>query len=113
MNKEICIIWDWNGTLIDDVGISLECINFLLKKNHLPTITRDYYQEIFTFPVERYYKKLGFDFTQISFSELADQFINEYKKRMFDTKLFPNAKVVLDYLQQLGAKQFVISLIRY
>jgi len=109
MNKEICIIWDWNGTLIDDVGISLECINLLLKKNQLPTITRDYYQEVFTFPVKDYYQKLGFDFDQTSFSKLADLFIHEYKKRMFDTKLYPNAKGVLEHLKQNGAKQFVIS----
>ena len=109
MNKEICIIWDWNGTLIDDVGISLECINFLLKKNQLATITRKYYQEVFTFPVKDYYQKLGFDFDQTPFTKLADQFIHEYKKRMFDTKLYPNVKDVLEYLQQNGAKQFVIS----
>ncbi len=109
MTKEICIIWDWNGTLIDDVGISLECINFLLKKNRLATITRDYYQDVFTFPVKDYYQKLGFDFSQTPFTKLADEFIHEYKKRMFGTKLYPNTKDVLEYLQQTGAKQFVIS----
>jgi phosphoglycolate phosphatase len=109
MTKEICIIWDWNGTLIDDVGISLECINFLLKKNQLPSINREYYQEVFTFPVKKYYQKLGFDFDQEPFTKLADKFIHEYKKRMFGTKLYPKAKDVLEYLQQLGAKQFVIS----
>ena len=109
MNKEICIIWDWNGTLIDDVGISLECINFLLKKNQLATITRQYYQEIFTFPVKNYYQTLGFDFDQIPFTKLADQFIHEYKKRMYGTILYPYAKDVLEYMQQMGAKQFVIS----
>lgn len=109
MTKEICIIWDWNGTLIDDVDTSLECINFLLKKNQLATINRDYYQEIFTFPVEHYYRKLGFDFTQISFAKLADEFIHEYKKRMFDAELYPNVKDVLKHLQQMGVKQFVIS----
>ncbi len=109
MNKEICIIWDWNGTLIDDVGISLECINLLLKKNQLATITRDYYQEVFTFPVKKYYRKLGFDFDQTSFTKLADLFIYEYKKRMFDTKLYSNVIDVLEYLQQKDAKQFVIS----
>ncbi len=109
MNKEICIIWDWNGTLIDDVGVSLECINFLLKKNQLASITRDYYQEVFTFPVQKYYQKLGFDFTQTPFSTLADEFIHEYKKRMFGANLYPNTKDVLEYLQQTGAKQFVIS----
>ncbi|QEE15576.1 HAD family hydrolase [Promethearchaeum syntrophicum] len=109
MNKEICIIWDWNGTLIDDVHTSLECINIILKKHQLATINRENYQQIFTFPVEQYYRKLGFDFTKISFAKLADEFIHEYKKRMLDAKLYPNVKDVLEHLQQMGVKQFVIS----
>ncbi|MHA1720844.1 MAG: HAD family hydrolase [Promethearchaeota archaeon] len=109
MARKFWIIWDWNGTLIDDVDISLECINTILKKSRLPTIDRDNYQEIFTFPVKDYYKKLGFDFTRNSFTELADMFIDEYKKRMFNAKLFPDVRNVLEFLQQMGAKQFVIS----
>ena len=26
------ILWDWNGTLLDDVMISIDCVNVLLKK---------------------------------------------------------------------------------
>lgn len=44
------IIWDWNGTLFDDVDICVDNINWLLKKYNLPEITKEKYREIFTFP---------------------------------------------------------------
>ena len=29
------IIWDWNGTLLDDVQVSFDCLNEMLEKYHL------------------------------------------------------------------------------
>ena len=37
------ILWDWNGTLLDDVMISIDCVNVLLKKlNKKQTNLREY-----------------------------------------------------------------------
>lgn len=56
------IIWDWNGTLLDDVGLSLEAINIVLARYNLPPLRKERYLEIFTFPVIEYYRELGFNF---------------------------------------------------
>ena len=55
------IIWDWNGTLLDDTWLCVEGINNSLKKRSLQTITKEIYRKVFSFPVEDYYKRLGFD----------------------------------------------------
>lgn len=34
MDKQI--IWDWNGTLFNDVDLCVESINYLLSLQHLP-----------------------------------------------------------------------------
>ena len=57
------IIWDWNGTLLDDTWLCVEGINQALIKRNLTPISEDRYREVFTFPVRDYYKKLGFDLT--------------------------------------------------
>ena len=57
------IIWDWNGPLVDARWLCIEGINCSLKKRGLSEITDDVYKDMFTFPVEHYYKKVGFDFT--------------------------------------------------
>jgi hypothetical protein len=56
------IIWDWNGTLLNDITICIKSMNILLKERTLPLISEDKYRDIFTFPVRNYYEQLGFDF---------------------------------------------------
>ena len=46
-------------------------MNKILKKRNLPRIDLKKYREIFDFPVTEYYSKLGFDFSEESFEELA------------------------------------------
>ena len=42
------VIWDWNGTLLDDLHLSLRIINQLLKKRSLPELSNDRYREVLT-----------------------------------------------------------------
>ena len=46
------IIWDWNGTLLDDVELCADIMNNLLKTRSLSTITLEKYREIFIFPLK-------------------------------------------------------------
>ena len=46
------IIWDWNGTLLDDRWLCVEGINQALVKRDLNPITENKYRENFTFPVK-------------------------------------------------------------
>ena len=45
------IIWDWNGTLLDDVDAALNAINRMLQARGLPTLGLTRYRDIFGFPV--------------------------------------------------------------
>ena len=58
------IIWDYNGTLLNDLSIGVECINRMLTKRELPLLTTESYREVFTFPVKKYYELVGFDFNK-------------------------------------------------
>ncbi|MCK4288095.1 MAG: HAD hydrolase-like protein, partial [Bacteroidales bacterium] len=58
------IIWDWNGTLLNDIDICINSINILLEHRNIENLTKEIYKEIFTFPVKDYYSKAGFDFTK-------------------------------------------------
>jgi phosphoglycolate phosphatase len=103
------ILWDWNGTLLDDTDLCIRCINTLLERRHMPLVTRDYYRSIFTFPVIDYYKKLGFDFTRDPFELLSIEFVNEYNARSTTAPLFTGAKPVLASIQKQGIAQSVVS----
>ena len=49
------ILWDWNGTLLDDVELCVDALNRLLEKHAYPQrYDRDQYRAIFGFPIEEY-----------------------------------------------------------
>jgi phosphoglycolate phosphatase len=55
------IIWDWNGTLLNDVKECLQIINKSLHKRNLPALNLPRYLEKFQFPVKKYYEAIGFN----------------------------------------------------
>ncbi|MFC2137602.1 HAD family hydrolase [Bacteroidota bacterium] len=109
MRRITSIIWDWNGTLLDDIDLCISAMNVLLEKRNLPKLTKDHYQKVFTFPVIEYYKKLGFDFTKESFDVPAHEFIDEYNKNFHITKLQKGVVEVLEYFESQNIKQFILS----
>jgi phosphoglycolate phosphatase len=103
------IIWDWNGTLLDDVELCADIMNNLLKARSLPTITLEKYREIFTFPVKDYYIKAGHDFVSESFEKIGKDFIDEYENRKVGCTLYPLAVEVLQIIHSLNIKQHLLS----
>ena len=103
------IIWDWNGTLLNDVQLCADIMNNLLKVRSLPTITLEKYKEIFTFPVKDYYIKAGHDFVNESFEKIGKDFIDEYEKRKTECTLYPYAAEVLKIMHSLKIEQHLLS----
>ncbi len=103
------VIWDWNGTLLDDVEIVIDAMNNLLKRRELPLLDYKTYKNIFTFPVKEYYEKLGFNFKVEQFEELATEFIAEFNSVKYRFKLFTEAENVLNYIHNMGVSQYILS----
>jgi len=103
------IIWDWNGTLLNDIDLCINSINSLLKDRNLPLTNTKAYKEIFSFPVQEYYKMLGFDFEKEDFSVPAHQYIDFYYAGFENCSLQKNAIEVLSYFRENGVRQFVLS----
>lgn len=104
------ILWDFNGTLFDDVDAGIASVNTLLAARGLPTIPdREYYREVFGFPVIGYYEKLGFDFKKESFDNVAVEWINEYNRNSASSGLCAGASELLEYFKRAGIRQYVIS----
>lgn len=103
------LIWDWNGTLLDDVDYCRRIINHILLENSLPELSINKYREIFTFPVKDYYEAAGLDFNKKSFEELGKQFIIEYEIGKLSCKLFDNSIQLLEELKNNGVKYSILS----
>lgn len=103
------VIWDWNGTLIDDVDMAVNCINKLLPKYNAPVITTQRYREIFDFPVRKYYSHLGLDLEVNSFEEIRDQYVKDYNLNIvLNSSLFPETEGLLVEIKKTKY-QFILS----
>ena len=96
------IIWDWNGTLLNDGWLFVKVMNIVLKRRKMQPITLESYRKIFGFPVKDYYMKLGFDFERESFENSGLEFIKEYEKNCFKAQLYPKVIPLLNELKKLG-----------
>jgi phosphoglycolate phosphatase len=108
-NKFSHIIWDWNGTLLDDIDLCLKIINQILKSRGLPLASRDRYLDIFRFPVQKYYEKLGFNFDEEPFEPISTEFITAYENGRRDCQLMSGAEDTLLMLSEKGYSQSILS----
>ena len=103
------IIWDWNGTLLDDAWLFVDIMNGVLENRNMDTITVEKYRKIFRFPVEEYYKKLGFDLGKESFYESGLEFIRAYEKRRYEADLYPMVNSILSKLVSMDIHHSILS----
>lgn len=106
------IIWDWNGTLFNDVELCADVFNNLLQKYKLSPITIKKYKEIFTFPVQKYYESAGLDFKIYSFEKLGREWMDEYESRKSTCSLFGSTIEVLDHIKNKNIPQSILSAYR-
>ena len=106
------IIWDWNGTLIDDLDVCIEVMNGLLARRDLPLLNRERYHALFGFPVRDYYASLGFDLSGDGFERLSVEFISAYDSRRWDCRLHKGAPEILSAVTRAGATQSILSAYR-
>jgi phosphoglycolate phosphatase len=103
------IIWDWNGTLLDDAWLCVEILNRMLERRGMKKTTLAEYQMYFDFPVINYYIRLGFDFEKESFDDVAREYISAYESQRRRCRL---QKGVIDIIKQFragGISQSVLS----
>ena len=103
------IIWDWNGTLVDDTWLFVDIMNGVLKNRNLPAITLEDYRNVFDFPVKDYYLKLGFNFSDEPFESSGLDFIKIYDSRKFEPELFEDTQSTLDVLGKKGCTHSILS----
>ena len=103
------VIWDWNGTLLDDVDICVDAMNALLLRRNLQPLDRVRHQALFRFPVQSYYEDLGFDFAREGFANVASEYHKAYNERAAGARLHVDARNALDTLRDAGVRQLLLS----
>ena len=92
------LIFDFNGTLLDDVEACFRILNKLLNLRGHEQVSFDRYKRIFKFPIIEYYKDAGFIFPEDNYDELAHLFVDLYKKE--ELNLYDGVKETLLFLKR-------------
>lgn len=104
------IIWDWNGTLLNDTWLCVKVLNDLHRKQGLAEIDEAIYRENFSFPVIEFYNWLGFDTSEEKFKQLSHEFISGYEAEWLKTcKLHAETVSTLIDIDKSGITQSVLS----
>ena len=104
------VLWDFNGTILDDVYTGLRCINALLSRRSLPVLADTAaYRRVFGFPVSEYYERVGLDLVKESFDDLAVEWVKEYKATVKGAGVFPGVREAMNTLHDAGIRQAVLS----
>lgn len=103
------LIWDWNGTILDDTDLCLEIENELLRERGMREITKDWYLQNFSFPVRGYYEKMGYTFETESFETVAGLFMERYRARFAACALKEGVIDVLRAAKARGIGQTLLS----
>lgn len=106
------IIWDWNGTLMDDAWLCVEIMNAMLERRSMPQVDIATYREHFGFPVKAYYDWLGFDPASDTFEAISHEYIEAYETRRLECALHSEATALLQSLQSSGLSQSIVSAYR-
>ena len=96
--KPSLLIWDWNGTLLDDVALCNQCLNRSAGRARLrPRYDAAAYKEIFGFPIQDYYVRRGLSFSRHPYEELAEIYMAQYLPAAEGCGLCPGAREALEW----------------
>lgn len=104
------VIWDFNGTVINDVDLCINSLNTLLRRRNMPTAdTKEAYHKLFRFPIKDYYIAAGFDFEKESYETLAHEWIAEFLAGEPYLKTYDGVKETMAAIKDAGIQQIVLS----
>lgn len=104
-------VFDWNGTLFDDLDANLVGANKALALFGHDAITTEDYQTRFTFPILHFYVNCGIstDDYLARHEEAADAFLETYEDEALNCSLREGTIDLLEWLQSEGVHCMILS----
>lgn len=100
------LIFDWSGTLVDDLGPVIEATNVVLEKYSVATMDREGFRRAFRLPYREFYSELLPD---IPLEELEAHFRPAFDAAVTPVTVLPHAREKLEWCSALGIRCFVLT----
>lgn len=120
------LIWDWNGTLLDDQEMVLAATNESFARLHfpdakdsvldeiypgVPPLTPTCYRELFQRPLKAFYHSVtGRNISDSEFQLWTELYLDAYRRRALHARLNRGARAALAEWRKFGGSQSLLSL---
>lgn len=103
------IIWDFNGTLLSDAQLGVDCDNHVFDTLGLPRITIDDYRQHMTMPVRDFYTALGVDLNVYKYETISRLWLDRFNQHAVSVGLVPGTLELTKRLKAAGFTQSILS----
>ncbi|MCO8309786.1 HAD family hydrolase [Pseudomonas mandelii] len=103
------LVFDWNGTLIDDIDLAVFAVNRCGEHFDVAPITAAQYRAKFDFPIADFYASLGFDFAQTPFPIIVQRYLEHFDANVAQCRLHDGVLELLDAARRAGIGVSILS----
>lgn len=103
------IIFDWSGTLVDDLPAVWRATNHVLEQAGRPPLSLDRFREEFCLPFLRFYERHVPD---VPLPTLERWFHEHFAAAQDSVAALPHARAFLEFCREHGLRTFVLSTVR-
>lgn len=100
------IIFDWSGTLCDDMALTIEATNYVLQQYNLPPLNRDSFRNEFQLPYPDYY---AWKTPHAKLDDLENYYRYAFAKSTLKVTPIPHARDFLDFCRRRGIRCFILT----
>ncbi|SMS11071.1 HAD family hydrolase [Pseudomonas viridiflava] len=103
------VVFDWNGTLIDDIDLAVFAVNRCGEHYDVAPINADLYRARFDFPIAGFYAALGFDLDRVPFPTIVQRYLEHFDAHVAECPLQPYVIEFLDAAMRAGIGVSILS----
>lgn len=100
------LIFDWSGTLVDDLGPVIEATNAVLGKYDVPPFDRESFRRHFRLPYREFYTEI---LPHVPLEELEAHFRPAFDAALTPVTVLPHAREKLEWCAASGIRTFVLT----
>lgn len=103
------VIFDWSGTLVDDLPAVWQSINHLFEQAGVPPMTLDRFRDEFELPARRFFARHLVGVEGISEAQMQRWFAERFHQLEHTVTALPHARDFLEFCRANGLRTFVLS----
>ena len=100
------IIFDWSGTLVDDLPAVLQASNYVLAQAGKPVMTLDRFRAEFQLPFTTFYDRHT---PEVPMAQLEEWFHAEFRRAQGSVRELPHARAFLEFCREQKFRTFLLS----